>query len=106
MVSICAALLRFKDLKAVSNSSVVKSESLMASLKDIKYSLKLAENGRVFFAREGHTFVKKESNSFAIYSSECNDFLLIVSALGKVLLFCFILPVISFIICHDLLVFP
>ena len=34
MVSIPAALLRFKDLKAVSNSSVVKSESLMASLKE------------------------------------------------------------------------
>ena len=33
MVSIPAALLHFKDLKAVSNSSVVKSESLMASLK-------------------------------------------------------------------------
>ena len=43
----------FKDLKAVSNSSVVKSESLMVSLKDIKYSVKLVENGRIFFAREG-----------------------------------------------------
>ena len=45
MVSIPAALLRFKDLKAVSNSSVVKSESLMASLKDFKYSVKLFEIG-------------------------------------------------------------
>ena len=35
MVSIPATLLRFKDLKAVSNSSV-KSDSLMASLKYIK----------------------------------------------------------------------
>ena len=105
MVFIPAALLCFKDLKAVSNSSVVKSESLMASLKDIKYSAKLFQTGRIFFAREGPTFVKNELNSVAICSAECNDFLLIFSALGKVLLFCFILLVISFIICHDLLVF-
>ena len=51
MVSMPAALLRFKDLKAVTNSSVVKSESLTASLKDIKYSVKLVETGRIFFAR-------------------------------------------------------
>ena len=62
MVSISAALLRFKDLKTVSNSSVVKSESLMASVKDIKYSEKLVETGGIFFAREGPTFVKKELN--------------------------------------------
>ena len=106
MVSIPAALLRFKDLKAISNSSVVKSESLVALLKDIKYSVKLVETGGIFFAREGATFVKKELNSFALCSSECNDFLLVISALGKVLFFYFILPVISFITCHDLLVFP
>ena len=35
MVSIPAVLLRFEDLKAVSNPSVVTSESLMTSLKDI-----------------------------------------------------------------------
>ena len=34
MLSIPAALLRFKGLKAVSNSSVVKSEQTMASLKE------------------------------------------------------------------------
>ena len=78
----------------------------MASLQDIKYSVKLVETGGIFFAREGPTFVKKELNTFAVCSAECNDFLLIFSALGKVLLFCFILPVISFIICHDPLVFP
>ena len=86
-VSIPAALLRFKDLKPVLNSSVVKSESLMASLKDIKYCLKLSETGGIFFAREGPTFVKKELNLFAICSAECYDFLLIFSALGKMLLF-------------------
>ena len=87
MVSIPAALLCFKDLKAVSNSSVIKSESLMASLKDIKYSVKLVETGGIFFAREGPTLVKKELNPFTICSAECNDFLLIFSALGKVLSF-------------------
>ena len=45
MVFIPVALLRFKDLKAVSNSSVVKSESLMASLKEFKYYVKLVETG-------------------------------------------------------------
>ena len=106
MVSITAALLRFKDLKAVSNPSVAKSESLVASLKDIKYSVKLVETVGLFFARERPTFVKKELNSFAVYSADCTYFLLIFSALRKVLLFCFILPVVAFIICHDLLVFP
>ena len=62
MVSIPAAVLRFKDLKAASNFSVVKSESLMASLKDIKYSVKPVETGRIFFLREGPTFIKKEFN--------------------------------------------
>ena len=52
MVSIPTALLHFKDLKAVSNISVVKSESLMASLKDIKYSVKLDENDEIFFRRD------------------------------------------------------
>ena len=78
----------------------------MASLKDIKYSAKPVETGGIFFASEGPTFVKKELNSFTICSGEFYDFLLIFSALGKVLCFCFILPVISFVICHDLLVFP
>ena len=87
MVSIPAALLRFSDLKAVSNSSVVQSESLMASLKDIKYSVKYIETGEIFFAREGPTFVKKQLNSIAICSAKCNDFLLIFSALRKVLFF-------------------
>ena len=45
MMSIPPALLHFKDLRAVSNSSIVKSESLMASLKDFKYSVKLVETG-------------------------------------------------------------
>ena len=106
VVSIRAALLYFKDLKAVSNSSVVKSALFMSSLKDIKYSVKLVEIGGIFFAREGPTFVKKELNSLAICSSECNDLLLIFSAFGKVLFFYFILPAISLIICHDLMVFP
>ena len=73
MVSISAALLRFKDLKVVSNSSVIKSESLMASLKGIKYSVKLVETGGKFFAREGPTFAKKELNSFAVYPAKCTD---------------------------------
>ena len=77
IVPVPAALLRFKDLKAVSNSSVVKSESLMASLKDIEYSVKFVETGGIFFAREGPTFVRKELNSFAICSAGCNDILLI-----------------------------
>ena len=72
MVSISAALLRFKDLKAVSNSSVIKSESLMASLKGMKYSVKLVETGGIFF---GPTFAKKELNSFAVYLAKCTDFL-------------------------------
>ena len=59
MVPIPAALLLFKDLKAVSNSSVAKSESLMASLKDIKYSVKFVQTGGIVFTREGPTFVKK-----------------------------------------------
>ena len=46
MVSIPAALLLFKDLKAVSNSSVVKSELLM----------ELVEIGRIFLARERPIF--------------------------------------------------
>ena len=69
MVSIPAALLPFKDLKTVSNSSVVRSETRMASLKDIKYSVKLVETGGIFFARERPTFVKKELSSFAICSA-------------------------------------
>ena len=104
VVSIPAVFLRFKDLKAVSNFSC-QSESLKESLRDFKYSVKLAEAVGIFYVREGPTFVKKELNSFLICSAECNDFLLIFSALGKVLVFCFILPVISFIIWHDLLVF-
>ena len=87
MVSIPTALLRFKDLKAVSNYSVVKLESFMASLKDIKYSLKLVETGGKLFAREGSTFVKKELNLFAICSAEYNDLLLTFSTLEKVLFF-------------------
>ena len=46
MASIPAALMHFEDLKTVSNSSVVESESLMASLKDIKYSVYRVETGR------------------------------------------------------------
>ena len=90
MVSIPTALLRFKDLKAVSNYSVVKLESFMASLKDIKYSLKFVETGGKFFAREGSTFVTKELNLFAICSAEYNDLLLTFSALEKVLFFFFL----------------
>ena len=52
MVSIPAALLRFKHLKAVSNSSIVKSESLRSSLKDIKYSVKFVETGGIFSGGE------------------------------------------------------
>ena len=89
MVSIPAALLHFRDLKAVSNYSVVKLESFMASLKDIKYSLKLVETGGKLFAREGSTFVKKELNLFAICSAEYNDLLLTFSTLEKVLFFFF-----------------
>ena len=59
----------------------------MASLKDIKHSVKLVETGGIFFAREGPTCAKKELNSFAIRSAECNVFLLIFIALGKVLFF-------------------
>ena len=106
MVSIPATLLCFKDLKSVFNSSVVKSESLRASLKGIKYSVKIVETGEIFFARVGPTFVKKELISFAICSAKCSDFFLIFSALAKVLFLWFILPVVSLIICHDLLLFP
>ena len=87
MVSMTAALLRFMDSKVVSNTLIVNPESLMASLKDIKYSVKLVEIGRIFLAREGPTFVKKELNSFAICSAEYNNFLLIFSALGQVFVF-------------------
>ena len=52
MVSIPAAFLRFKDLKNVWNFSLVKSESLMVSLKDVKYSVKFVETGGIFFARK------------------------------------------------------
>ena len=106
LVSIRAALLPFKDLKAVSNYSVVKSESLTASLKDIKYSAKVGETGKIFFTREKPTFITKDLNTFVIYSTEHNAFCKIFTALGKVLFFFFILLVISFIICHDFLVFP
>ena len=75
MVSISAALLHFKDLEPVSNSLVVKSESLMVPLKHIKYSAKLVETGGIFFASEEPTSVMKELNSFAICSVICNDFL-------------------------------
>ena len=57
--SVPAVLLHFKDLKTVSNSSIVTSELLMGSLKDIKYSAKLVENDRIFFAKEGPTFLRK-----------------------------------------------
>ena len=95
IVSIPAALLRFKDLKVVSNSSVVKSDYLWRNLVD---------PGGVFFEREGPTVINKKLHSFEIRSA--NKFLLIFSPLRKVLFFCFILPFISFIICYDLLVFP
>ena len=62
MMSILTTLLCFKDSRAVSNSSVVKSESLIASLKDFKYSVKLVETGWIFFTTEGPTFVKNELN--------------------------------------------
>ena len=75
LVSIRAALLPFNDLKAVSNSSVVKSESLTVSLKDIKYSVKVVETGRIFFTREKFTFITKDLNTFAIYSAEHNGIL-------------------------------
>lgn len=39
MFSIPAALLRFKNLNTVSNSSVAESELHIGSLKDIKYSM-------------------------------------------------------------------
>ena len=45
MMSIPATLLRLENLKDVSNSSVVKSGSPMASLNDFQYSLKLFETG-------------------------------------------------------------
>ena len=51
IVSLPAALLRFKDLKAVSNSSVVKSELFMASLKD-QIFCKLIETGGILFIRK------------------------------------------------------
>ena len=104
MVSISATLLRFKNFKAVSKSSVVKLESFVASLKVIKHFVKLVETGRIFLTRKGPTFAKKNLNSFPICSAECNDFLLIFSALRKILFFCYILRFISFIICHDLLI--
>ena len=50
-------LIAFKDLKAVLNSSVVKSESLMESLKDIKHSVKLAETVGISFARGRPKFI-------------------------------------------------
>ena len=71
LVPIPAALLRFKDLEAVSNSS----EWLVASLKDMKYSVKLAETSGMVFEREGPTFVKKDLISFAISCTESVDFL-------------------------------
>ena len=43
MMSIPATLLRLENLKDVSNSSVVKSGSPMASLNDFQYSVKLFE---------------------------------------------------------------
>ena len=60
-VSMPAGLLHLKDLNC-------KSESLKASLKDIKCSVHLDEAGGIFFARE-------------------EDFLLIFSALGKFFFF-------------------
>ena len=61
MVSIPTALLHFKDLKAVSNISVVKSESLMAPLKDIKYSVTLVETVGICFARERPKLIRNFS---------------------------------------------
>ena len=59
----------------------------MVPLKHIKYSAKFVETGGIFFAREEPTSVMEELNSFAICSVVCNDFLLIFSALGKILFF-------------------
>ena len=60
-LSIFAVLIRFKDLNAVSNSSVVKSKLLMGSLDNI-HSVQSAETGEIFL--QGPTFLKKELNSF------------------------------------------
>ena len=62
---------------------------LMASLKDIKYFVKLVETDQIFFSREWPTFVKKRLNSFLVFSTEYNAVLLICSALWKALLFSF-----------------
>ena len=87
MLSLLDTLLYFLNLKAVSNFSVVKSEYFMVSLKDIKYSVRPVETGRISFAREEPKSVRKELISLAICSSECNEFLLILGAWGKVLFF-------------------
>ena len=60
-LSIFAVLIRFKDLNAVSNSSVVKSKLLMGSLDNI-HSVQSAETGEIFL--QVPTFLKKELNSF------------------------------------------
>ena len=67
----------------------ISENKLMASLKDIKYSVKLVETDQIFFSREWPTFVKKRLNSFLVFSTEYNAFLLISSALWKALLFSF-----------------
>ena len=52
MVSIPAALLRFKDINAVLNSLVFKSKLHMASLKTCKCSVKLVETDRSIYIRK------------------------------------------------------
>lgn len=57
MLSLPAALLRFKYLNAVSNYSVAKPEWDIDSLRDIECSLQFVETGGLSF--EDQLFVKK-----------------------------------------------
>ena len=57
MLSLPAALLRFKYLNAVSNYSVAKPEWDIDSLRDIECSLQFVETGGLSF--ENQLFVKK-----------------------------------------------
>lgn len=63
LLSIPAALLRLKDLNAVSNSSIVQPELLIASLKDIKYCICLNERPKRSFDfgfSKGGAYLRKE----------------------------------------------
>ena len=59
ILSALAALLGFKHLNDISNSSVVKAEFSMGSLRDMKYTLWFIETGGFFQPKRDLHYRKK-----------------------------------------------